>query len=475
MQYDSVFDKWHEECGVFGIFDRSLPVANYTYWGLFALQHRGQESAGIAITDGKDMIAVKGMGLVTEAIKEIPQVEGHIAVGHVRYSTTGSNNPKNIQPLVVHYLDGEVAVAHNGNLTNALEIRRQLEEQGSIFQTTMDSEVIVNLIARSKEKDPIHKIIAACRRIEGAFSLTIATEEYLVGVRDPQGFRPLVIGKTETGYILASETCALDAVHATFVRDVLPGEVVIIDDNGLRTDTILEGDACHQCNQKTCVFEYIYFARPDSTIDGQSVYEARFAMGRELAKETGYDADIVMSIPDSGTTAALGYAEESGIPYAEGLIKNRYMGRTFIKPNQEQRELAVRMKLNAMPHIVKGKRIVLIDDSIVRGTTSKIIVKMLREAGAKEVYMCITSEPVGHPCHYGIDTSVRKELIAYNHTVEEIRQYIGVEKLHYISREGLSRAMGELDADKLCFACFDGKYAVTIPDSQEEGVKYVLE
>lgn len=471
MQYDSVLDKWHEECGVFGLFDRTLPVSNYVYWGLFALQHRGQESAGIAICDGTSIEAQKGMGLVTEAIKDMSSLTGHIGIGHVRYSTTGANHPKNIQPLVVHYAGGEVAVAHNGNLTNALQIRRELESQGSIFQTTMDSEVIVNLIARSKEAHIEDRIKEACRRIEGAFSLVIETEQSLIGVRDCQGYRPLCIGKTEEGYVLSSETCALDAIRATFVRDVAPGEMVIIDDTGIRSTTF----AMAPCQQNACVFEYIYFARPDSVIDGQSVYAARYEMGRQLARETRYEADLVMSIPDSGTTAALGYAEESGIPYQEGLIKNRYMGRTFIKPDQSQRELAVRMKLNALPHIVKDKRIVLIDDSIVRGTTSKIIVNMLRQAGAKEVYLCITSEPVGFPCHYGIDTSVRKELIAYTHSVEEIRQYIEVEKLHYISREGLHQSMQQLQPENLCFACFDGKYVVDIPTEQEEGVKYVLE
>lgn len=474
MHYDSVFDKWHEECGVFGIYDHHLNIGNFTYWGLFALQHRGQESAGIAISNGKDIEVTKGMGLLTEAIKTLPDVEGgFISSGHVRYSTTGSNNPKNIQPLVIHYQGGDMAVAHNGNLTNALALRRELEDNGSIFQTTMDSEVIVNLIARSKAANTEDRIIEAVRRIEGAFSLVISTNDKLIGVRDANGFRPLCLGKTEHGYVLSSETCALDAIKAEFIRHIEPGEMVIIDDNGVRSRLFVESGK--EINKALCVFEYIYFARSDSEIDGQSVYQARLNMGRELARETKYDADLVMSIPDSGTTAALGYARESGIPFGEGLIKNRYMGRTFIKPDQAQRELAVRMKLNAVADVVKGKRIVLIDDSIVRGTTSGIIVRMLKEAGAKEVYMCVSSPAIEYPCHYGIDTSVRKELIAATHTIEEIRDYIKADKLHYLSREGLCRAVSGVPEAELCFACFDGDYAVSVPMDEDEGGKYVLE
>ncbi len=473
MHYDSVFDKWHEECGVFGIFDRHLNVGHYTYWGLFALQHRGQESAGIAISDGETIEVTKGMGLVTEAIRNMPIHEGHISAGHVRYSTTGSNNPKNIQPLVIHYLGGDMAVAHNGNLTNALALRNELENNGSVFQTTMDSEVIVNMIARSKAASTEERIIEAVKRIEGAFSLVVATNEKLIGVRDPNGFRPLCLGKTEHGYVLSSETCALDAIKADFIRHIDPGEMVVIDDSGVRS--IMYVPLEEKVQKALCVFEYIYFARSDSNIDGQSVYMARLNMGRELARETKYDADLVMSIPDSGTTAALGYSRESGIPFGEGLIKNRYMGRTFIKPDQKQRDLAVRMKLNAVPEVVAGKRIVLIDDSIVRGTTSGIIVRMLKEAGAKEVYMCVSSPAIEFPCHYGIDTSVRKELIAATHTVEQIREYIHADKLHYLSRAGLCRAIGNIEEKDLCFACFNGDYAVQVPEDTEDGGKYVLE
>lgn len=472
MHYDQVFDKWHEECGVFGIYDRTLDIARYVYWGLFALQHRGQESAGLAVTDGTQIELTKNMGLLTEAIRSLPRLPGHMGVGHVRYSTTGSNNPRNIQPLVIQFKDEHIAVAHNGNLTNALEIRRDLEEQGSIFQTSMDSEVIVNLIARSHAATMEERIVEACNRIQGAFSLVINTNDYLIGLRDPHGYRPLCLGKTNAGYVLASETCALDAIKAEFIRDIEAGEMVIIDDSGVRSRMYAPADAI---DKKVCVFEYIYFARSDSTIDGQSVYESRLAMGRELARETHYDADLVMAIPDSGTTAALGYARESGIPFAEGLIKNRYSGRTFIKPNQEERELAVRMKLNPVEEVVKGKRIVLIDDSIVRGTTSGLIVKMLKEAGAKEVYMCVSSPAILYPCHYGIDTSVRKELIAATKSVEEIRAYIKADKLHYLTQEGLDRAIANIDGKHMCFACFDGAYAVAVPPEEEEGVKYVLE
>ena len=472
MHYDQVFDKWHEECGVFGIYDRTLDIARYVYWGLFALQHRGQESAGLAVTDGTQIELTKNMGLLTEAIRSLPRLPGHMGLGHVRYSTTGSNNPRNIQPLVVQFKDEHIAVAHNGNLTNALEIRRNLEEQGSIFQTSMDSEVIVNLIARSHAATMEERIVEACNRIQGAFSLVINTNDYLIGLRDPHGYRPLCLGKTNAGYVLASETCALDAIKAEFIRDIEAGEMVIIDDSGVRSRMYAPAEAI---DKKVCVFEYIYFARSDSNIDGQSVYESRLAMGRELARETQYDADLVMAIPDSGTTAALGYARESGIPFAEGLIKNRYSGRTFIKPNQEERELAVRMKLNPVEEVVKDKRIVLIDDSIVRGTTSGLIVKMLKEAGAKEVYMCVSSPAILYPCHYGIDTSVRKELIAAIKSIEEIRAYIKADKLHYLTQEGLDRAIANIDGKHMCFACFDGAYAVAVPPEEEEGVKYVLE
>ena len=441
MQYDSVWDKLHEECGVFGIYDKEADIPRYVYWGLFALQHRGQESGGIALTDGTDIHNHRGMGLISSVFeKELPANEGDpIGIGHVRYSTTGSNNPRNIQPLAVYTSMGEIALAHNGNLTNARELRTRLEDDGATFQTTMDSEVLM-------------------------------TNKKLYGARDPLGFRPLCIGRTETsGYVIASETCALDAIGATFVRDVKPGEFVEIGADGLKSTMYAEAE-----RKQVCSFEYIYFARPDSIMDGQDVYQARLAMGREMWNETHYDADLVISVPDSGTTAALGYSMASGIPFNFGLIKNRYMGRTFIKPDQKQRELAVRMKLNVVKSVVKGKRIVMVDDSIVRGTTSGIICRLLREAGAKEVYMCVSAPPVKYSCFYGIDTSVRKELIASDLSVEEIRKYIGVDKLHFISFDGLAKAMPEIPKENMCLACFNNDYPTEIP-ANEEGEKYALE
>lgn len=472
MQYDSVFDKMHEECGIFGIYDTELPVQKYIYWGLFALQHRGQESAGIAVGNECEVDVVRGMGLVTEALKDMKPMEGKLGIGHVRYSTTGSNNPRNIQPLLVQYQKGYLAVAHNGNLANASTLREELEAEGSIFQTTMDSEVIINLIARSKKETLQDRIKEVALRIEGAYCLTMCTRNHLVGVRDPQGFHPLCIGRTKSGgYVLASETCALSAINASYERQVEPGEIVIISKDGLQSYFI----EAKNSQKSLCVFEYIYFARTDSVIDSQEVYESRLAMGRELARETQYDADLVIGIPDSGTTAALGYTRESGIPFAEGLIKNRYMGRTFIKPDQAERELAVRMKLGPILSTVKDKRLVIVDDSIVRGTTSGIIVRMLREAGAKAIYMCVSSPTIQYPCHYGIDTSVRKDLIAATHSVEDIRKYIGADKLHYLSREGLCRAIEHVPSRELCFSCFDGCYATEVPVETEGGSKNVFE
>lgn len=472
MQYDSVWDKQHEECGVFGIYDRQLDIPRYVYWGLFALQHRGQESSGMSLADGEWMATFRGMGLVSEVFQNnLPDMKCHMGIGHVRYSTTGSNNPNNIQPLSVYSAKGQIAMAHNGNLTNTVALRKQLDEEGAIFQTTMDSEVIVNMIARSKKETIEEQVVDTITKLEGSFSLVVMTKDQLIGVRDPFGFRPLCLGKTKTGgWVIASETCALDAVDALFVRDIQPGEMVIVDDAGVRS-------VSYSVDKKKalCVFEYIYFARPDSVIDGQDVYQARLAMGRELARETQYEADLVISVPDSGTTAAIGYAQESGIPYDQGLIKNRYMGRTFIQPDQEQRKLAVRMKLNAVKSVVKGKRIVMIDDSIVRGTTSGIIANMLREAGAKEVYMCVCAPPIEYPCFYGIDTSVRKELIAATHSLEEIRQFIGVEKLHYLSIDGLCRAVEGIPKCHMCLACFNNAYPTTVPKANEKGEKYALE
>lgn len=467
--YTSYDDKPHEECGVFGIFDRESNAALEVYYGLFSLQHRGQESAGMTVSDGTFMTTTRGMGLVTEVFRQMPDIRGHIGIGHVRYSTTGSSIPCNVQPLQADCAEGPIALAHNGNLINTAPLRRKLLLDGADFQTTMDTEVIIKLIARSRQARVEDKIREVMGILRGAYALVAATEYAIYGVRDPFGYRPLVIGKTEHGgYVLASETCALDAIDAEFVRDVLPGEIVTIDENGLRS-TMYEPAVHHR--RAICSFEYIYFARPDSIMNGQSIYEARLNMGRALWEETHYDADIVMSVPDSGNVAALGYSRASGIPYAEGFLKNKYMGRTFIQPDQKQRERAVRMKLNPIALNVKGKRIVLIDDSIVRGTTSGIIIRLLRRAGAAEIKLCISSPPVKYPCFFGIDTAERRQLIAAKHPVDEICRLIGADQLHYLSKEGLAKAISALRGEDMCFACFDGQYAEELPDTMMEQMK----
>lgn len=474
MSYEALeMDKPREECGIFGIYSREDNVSLSTYWGLYALQHRGQESAGIAITDGAWMDVHRGMGLVNEVFRhQLPYMEGQrIAIGHVRYSTTGSSLLINTQPLMVTYSGGHIAMAHNGNLTNAQELRCSLEETGSVFQTSIDSEVIVNLIARSRKPTIEERMMESLTKIEGAYCLVVMTEDKLIGVRDPHGFRPLCIGKTADGWVIASESCALDTVGAELIRDVAPGEMVVIDEAGLHSHWFAENDT-----QALCIFEYIYFARPDSIIDGQSVYQARFEMGRQLARESGYKADIVISVPDSGTTAALGFSREAGIPFAEGLMKNRYIGRTFIQPEQKKRDLGVRIKLNAVRSVVEGKSIIMVDDSIVRGTTSGKIVHMLKEAGATAVHMCISSPPIAYPCYYGIDTAVRKELIAATKQVEEIRDYIGADSLHYLSLEGLYRSVANIKYDNMCYACFNSKYPASTPCESHSGSnKFVFE
>lgn len=465
--------KWKEECGVYGVYSHTEDVSGMTYLGLYALQHRGQESAGIAITDGAWMEVSRGMGLVNEVFRhQVPHMDNQcIAIGHVRYSTTGSSLLCNTQPLMVNYAGGKIALAHNGNLTNAAEIRHELEQQGTIFQTSIDSEVFVNLIARSRQEKIEDKVVESLKKIKGAYCLTMMTENKLIGARDPQGFRPLCIGKTEEGsYIISSETCGLDVVGAEFVRDILPGEMVVIDDEGIKSYPFATDE-----KKAGCIFEYIYFARPDSVIDGQSVHDARFMMGRVLAREAKFKGDIVISVPDSGTTAATGYAYESGIPFVEGLIKNRYIGRTFIQPTQKKRDTAVKLKLNAIASVVKGKSVIMVDDSIVRGTTSGKIVKMLRNAGATEVHMCISSPPIGYPCFYGIDTSVRKELIAATKSVEEIREYIGADSLHFLSIEGLKQCVPHINADDMCYACFNSSYPVADGAKPAGDSKYVFE
>ncbi|MGL6015755.1 MAG: amidophosphoribosyltransferase [Selenomonadaceae bacterium] len=466
-------NKWKEECGVFGVYSHEEDVSMMTYLGLYALQHRGQESAGIAITDGAWMDVSRGMGLVNEVFRhQVPHMDNqYIAIGHVRYSTTGSSLLANTQPLIVNYSGGKISLAHNGNLTNAAEIRHQLEQDGTIFQTSIDSEVFVNLIARSRKTVIEEKIMESLNKIQGAYCLTIMTENKLIGVRDPQGFRPLCIGKLDNTWVISSESCGLDVVGAEFVRDVEAGEMVVIDDEGLKSYRFAA-----PTKRASCVFEYIYFARPDSVIDGQSVHDARFMMGRMLARESKFKGDIVISVPDSGTTAATGFAVESGIPFVEGLIKNRYIGRTFIQPTQKKRDTAVQLKLNAIRSAVAGKSVIMVDDSIVRGTTSGKIVRMLRNAGAKEIHMCISSPPIGYPCYYGIDTSVRKELIAASKSVDEICEFIGADSLHFLTIEGLKQCVPDVDAEGMCYACFNSAYPVDTPQQETSGTnKYVFE
>ena len=461
-------DKLHEECGVFGIFSHSEDVALNTYWGLYALQHRGQESTGIVVTDGQKMKIKKGMGLVADVYKDgVGELQGFAAIGHVRYSTTGASMPYNIQPLKVYFDGGNLALSHNGNLTNAGQLRANLAKEGAVFNTTIDSEVVLNLIAYSARKTIEERVAEAVNQIKGAFGILIMTDNKIIAVRDPYGFRPLVLGKMENGWCVASESCAFDLVGAELVRDIKPGEMIIIDSDNAEPRSMMWAE---KLPEKTahCIFEYVYFARNDSVIDEQSVYDARIQMGRELAKETpDIHPDIVISVPDSGTPAAIGYAMEAGVPFLEGLTKNRYVGRTFIQPTQKQRANAVRLKLNPVRSVVAGKSVVMVDDSIVRGTTSGKIVKLLKEAGAREVHVCISSPPVTDSCYYGIDTSERKELIAARCTEEEICRYIGADSLHYISMNGMKRAINKINPDGLCCACFSADY----PDKADAVIK----
>lgn len=461
-------DKLHEECGVFGIFSHSEDVALNTYWGLYALQHRGQESTGIVVTDGQKMKIKKGMGLVADVYKDgVGELQGFAAIGHVRYSTTGASMPYNIQPLKVYFDGGNLALSHNGNLTNAGQLRANLAKEGAVFNTTIDSEVVLNLIAYSARKTIEERVAEAVNQIKGAFGILIMTDNKIIAVRDPYGFRPLVLGKMENGWCVASESCAFDLVGAELVRDIKPGEMIIIDSDNAEPRSMMWAE---KLPEKTahCIFEYVYFARNDSVIDEQSVYDARIQMGRELAKETpDIHPDIVISVPDSGTPAAIGYAMEAGVPFLEGLTKNRYVGRTFIQPTQKQRANAVRLKLNPVRSVVAGKSVVMVDDSIVRGTTSGKIVKLLKEAGAREVHVCISSPPVTDSCYYGIDTSERKELIAARCTEEEICRYIGADSLHYISMDGMKRAINKINHDGLCCACFSADY----PDKADAVIK----
>ena len=463
--------KLGEECGVFGMYDLDgNDVASSIYYGLFALQHRGQESCGIAVsrTDGppRNSNICKGMGLVNEVFnaENLEKMAGDIGVGHVRYSTAGASVAENTQPLVLNYIKGTLSMAHNGNLVNAVELRRELEMNGAIFQTSMDSEVIAYLIARERLK--VGKVEEAVKnamlKLKGAYSLVVASPRKLIGARDPFGFRPLCIGKRDNAYVLSSESCALDTVGAEFVRDVKPGEIVTITQDGIQSDMSLAGK-----NTAKCIFEYIYFARPDSYIDGISVNSSRITAGRILAQTHPADADIVVGVPESGNAAAMGFAMESGIPYGVAFVKNSYVGRTFIKPKQSARESSVRVKLNALREVVKGKRVVMIDDSIVRGTTSARIVKMIKDAGAKEVHVRISSPPFLYPCYFGTDVPSSDQLIAYNHSVEQICEMIGADSLGYLDIDRLSELIS--GDTGYCNACFSGNYPVEPPKEDIRG------
>lgn len=466
-------DKLKEECGVFGIYDfDGNDVASTIYYGLFALQHRGQESCGIAVSDtmgpkGK-VSSYKDMGLLNESFtpEVLEKLKGDIGVGHVRYSTAGSSTRENAQPLVLNYVKGTLGLAHNGNLINAPELRRELEYTGAIFQTTIDSEVIAYHIARERlnSKTVEEAVGRAMDKIKGAYSLIVMSPRKLIGARDPFGFRPLCIGKRDNAYILASETCALDTIGASYVRDVEPGEIVIIS-----PEKGLESDKSH-CIKKEeharCVFEYIYFARPDSYIDGVSVYNSRILAGKFLAMDSPVDADLVVGVPESGNCAAMGYSLQSGIPYGTAFVKNTYVGRTFIKPKQKTRESSVQVKLNAIREVVRDKRIIIIDDSIVRGTTSDRIVKMLREAGAKEVHMRVSSPPFLWPCYFGTDVPAKEQLIAHNRTVEEISEMIGTDSLGYLRIERLPEIVNGLE---ICNGCFTGQYPIEPPEEDIRG------
>ncbi len=450
-----------EECGIFGIYGHT-EAANLTYLGLHALQHRGQEGAGICSSDGRNMHIEKSAGLIADIFSEkrLKNLPGHIAIGHNRYSTAGSGAMKNVQPIKVIFALGSIAIAHNGNLTNACMLRERLEDKGAIFQSDSDSEVIVHLTAHSRGESAKDRIIHAVNEITGAFSLLILREKELIAVRDQFGVRPLSLGKYDNAYVVASETCAFDLIGATYIRDIEPGEMLIINEEGLSS---LKAINSHK--RAYCIFEFIYFARPDSCIFGRvCVNEKRKEFGRQLARESGVEADIVIPVPDSGVPAAIGYAEESGIKFDFGMIRSPYIGRTFIEPKQNIRHFGVKLKLSPVKHLLQGKRVVVVDDSIVRGTTSKKIVGMLREGGAKEVHMRISSPKTIGPCFYGIDTPTRKELIASTHMLDEIRKYITADTLSYLSIEGLMSVVP--NPSNFCYACFNNIYPISFPEEE---------
>ena len=464
-----MFDKFREECGVFGIFGHR-EAANLAYLGLYALQHRGQESAGIAASDGTTIRVSKAMGYVNEAFDEeaLAKLPGTAAVGHVRYSTAGESRIANAQPIVVDSVHGQLALCHNGNLVNASELRETLVRDGAIFQASSDSEVVVNLFARSRRETAEAAIVEALGQVRGAYSFVMMIKDRIIGARDPNGFRPLAIGRLGDAWVICSETCAMDLIEATYVRDVEPGEVVVVSAQGLKS---LKPFA--PAPHAQCVFEHVYFARPDSYVFGESVNAVRTEFGRTLARESRVDADVVVPIPDSGVCAASGYAEAAGIPMRMGLIRNHYVGRTFIEPQNSIRHFGVKVKLNAVRDILEGKRVILVDDSIVRGTTSRKIVKMVRGAGAREVHMRISCPPTISPCFYGVDTPTRKELIAATHTLEDIRKYLGADSLAYLSLDGLTGAVSG-GSSRYCTSCYTGRYPVAFPKDEAAYLQLAL-
>jgi amidophosphoribosyltransferase len=452
-------DSPREACGIVGAYLPGEDVARITFFGLHALQHRGQESAGIATGDGKQIRVRKAMGLITQAFDEVDlsTLTGYLGIGHTRYSTTGSSNIENAQPITSSGPDGELAIAHNGNIVNALSLRDELEGWGLEFKSSSDSEVIAHLMTNAPAPTLEERIAYSMRRLEGAYSLTMMTKDAVYGIRDPLGVRPLCIGKLNGGWVIASETCALDQIGAEYIRDVHPGEAVVIDAKGLRTVYRRISDQ----GRRPCMFEHIYMARADSFIEGRQVYDSRKAMGAELARQYPVEADMVIGVPDSGTPAAVGYAEESGIPFGEGLIKNRYVGRTFILPDQRLRDMGVRMKYNPLLGNIKDKRLVVVDDTIVRGTTQAQVVTILRRGGAKEVHLRISAPPIKHPCHLGVDFPTRSELLAFNKSVDEIRDYVGADSLGYLSTPRLLRAVGTTE-ERSCMACFTGNQPIPV-------------
>jgi len=455
-----MLDKFHDECGVVGVYGH-LDAANLAYLGLYALQHRGQESAGIVASNNGSMHLEVGMGLVADVFSDsrLKKLPGKIAIGHNRYSTTGGSRIKNAQPCLIEYAGGTMAMGHNGNLVNASEIREELGAAGAIFQSTNDSEVIVHLMAQSRRNSFVDRAVAALSQVKGAYSIVLMSENELIAARDPQGFRPLCLGKLDGAYIVASESCVMDLLEAEFIREIEPGELILINQFGMKSFHPFPKTATKQC-----VFEHIYFSRPDSYLFGQSVYSVRKLMGRALAREKPVEADVVVPVPDSGVISAMGYSEESEIPFQMGLIRNHYVGRTFIEPQSQIRNFGVKIKLNAVKPVIEGKRVIIIDDSIVRGTTSKKIVRMLREVGAKEVHVRISSPPTTHSCFYGIDTPTKGELIASNLDIDQTCEYLGADSLHYITLEKMLEIFGE-QKDDFCAACFDGRYPVDVTGS----------